>query len=229
MENINKAVIVSTGVNNWYGKGITRLENSLVHHGFAGRTMFWKDQYPPHSPTHADNPYAFKIYEFEAAMTTEATVILHLDASFWCIRNPHPLFDLISDKGVIGFRTGYNMAQTASDAALEWAGITRDEAERLPEIASGMVGLRMDNPNGVKVFEYWKEGMLLGLFKNSRTKDPRDSTDPRFVHARQDQSIFSLAIHRCGLEINDYDYVAYYNNGKPGYNPDKCMFFIESL
>jgi hypothetical protein len=229
MENIDKAVIVSTGKNGWYSKGVSRLENSLIHHGFAGRTMFWKDEYPPNSPTHEENPYAFKIFEFEAAMATGAKVIMHLDSSFWCIKNPHPIFDLICDKGVVGFRTGYNMAQTSSDAALEWAGFTRDEAERLPEIASGLCGLRMDNPDGKKVFEYWKEGMQLGLFKNSRTHDIRDSADPRFIHARQDQTIWGLAIHRCGLHIDDADYVAYYNGGNPGYNPDKCTFFIGGL
>ncbi len=229
MENINKAVIVSTGHGGWYSKGVSRLENSLVHHGFAGRTMFWKDEYPPNSPSHNDNPYAFKIYEFEAAMAKGATVILHLDASFWCIQNPHKLFDLISDKGVIGFRTGYNMAQTSSDAALEWAGITRDEAEQLPEIASGMVGLRMDNPHGKMVFDLWKEAMLLGLFKTNRLHDIRDSADPRFIHARQDQTLYSLAIHKLGLNIDDADYVAYYNSGNPGYNKEKCLFFIGGL
>jgi len=229
MDNIDKAVIVSTGKNGWYRKGVDRLENSLVHHGFAGKTYFWKDEYPPNSPTHEENPYAFKIFEFDYAISQDADVILHLDASFWCIQNPHKLFDLINDKGVIGFRTGYNMAQTSSDAALEWAGFTRDEAEQLPEIASGMVGLRMTNPNGKKVFELWKEGMELGLFKTNRLHDINDSADPRLVHARQDQTLYSLAIHRCGLNIDDVDYVAYYNNGKPGYNPDKCLFFIESL
>jgi hypothetical protein len=31
------------------------------------------------------------------------------------------------------------------------------------------------------------------------------------------------------LQFNYLDYVAYYNNGKPGYNPDKCLFFIGGL
>jgi len=226
MENIDKAVIVCCGVNNWYPKGVARLENSLVHHGYAGRFVGWQNEYPAGSPTHEENPYAFKIFEFEAAIATGATTILHLDSSFWCIKNPHPIFDLIADKGVIGFRTGYNCAQTCSDAALAWAGFTRDEAELLPEIASGMVGLRLDNPDGKKVFELWKEGMELGLFRNSRTHDINDSADHRLIHARQDQSIYSLAIHKAGLHIDDADYVAYYGTN---YNPDKCIFFVGGL
>lgn len=229
MENINKAVITCCGCGNWYSKGVSRLENSLVHHGFAGQFMGWKDEYPMNSPTHQDNPYAFKIFEFEAAIATGATVILHLDASFWCIRNPHPLFDLISDKGVVGFRTGYNMAQTSSDAALEWAGFTRDEAEQLPEIASGLCGIRLDNEDGKAVYSMWKEGMELGLFKTNRAHDIRDSADPRLIHARQDQTIWSLAIHRRKLIIDDADYVAYYNGDQTGYNPQKCLFFIGGI
>lgn len=229
MESIEKAVIVSAGIGHWYAKGVSRLENSLIHHGFAGRTMFWKDEYPPYSPTHEAIPYGFKIYEFEAAIESGASVIMHLDASFWCIKNPHTLFDLISDKGVIGFRTGYNMAQTSSDAALEWAGITRDEAELLPEIASGMVGLRLDNPYGKEVYRLWKEGMLLGYSRNNRVHDISDSADPRMIHARQDQTLYSLAIHMVGLNIDDADYVAYYNGANTGYNPDKCLFFIGGL
>lgn len=229
MENIDKAVIVSCGVKNWYSKGVKRLENSLVHHGFGGKVITWKDEYPPNSPTHQENPYAFKIFEFEEAIRQGANIIMHLDASFWCIRNPHYLFDLISDKGVVGFRTGYNMAQTATDKALEWAGFTRDEAEQLPEIASGMVGLRMDNPDGKKVYDLWKEGMELGLFKNNRMHDVNDSADPRFVHARQDQGIWSLAIHRCGLNIDDADLVSYYDYNNPTKNADKAYFFIGGL
>lgn len=229
MENIEQAVIISVGCGSWYSKGVSRLENSLVHHGFAGKTMFWKDQLPSHSPTHEENPYAFKIYAIEEAIRQNVSILMWLDSSMWCIKNPHNMLDLISDKGVVGFRTGYNMAQTASDAALEWAGISRDEAEGLPEIASGLCGLRLDNPDGARVYEYWKEGMQLGLFRTNRLHDLNDSADPRFIHARQDQTLWSLAIHRCGLHIDDCDYVAYYAGEKTGYNPEKCCFFIGGL
>lgn len=227
MDLINsRPMIVSCGVGGWYAAGVQRLENSLIHHGYAGDMLMFKGEYPAGSPTHEDNPYAFKIFAIEEAISRGAKVILWCDASLWCIKNPHHLFDLIYDKGVIGFRTGYNMAQTSSDHALQWAGITRDEAEQLPEIASGLVGLNLDNPDGKKVYELWKEGMELGLFRNNRNRDLADSADPRFVHARQDQTIYSLAIHRCGLHVDDADYVAYYSTP---YNPEKCLFFINGL
>jgi hypothetical protein len=220
-----KPCIVTVGINGWYKAGVERLERSLVTHGYAGDMLMYKGEYPPNSPTHEENPYSFKIYALEQAALNH-DVLLWLDASFWNIKNCHHLFDLIFDKGIVGFRTGYNCAQTCSDLALQWAGITRDEAETIPEIASGMCGINLLNPNGAEVFKLWKEGCELGLFRNNRSHDYADSSDPRFVHARQDQSIWTLAIHKCGLNVNDVDYVSYYGTG---YNEEKCLFFINGI
>lgn len=229
MENINKAVIINCGVNQWYNIGSERLERSLIYNGWPGQLLFFKGEYPPNSPSHNDNPYAFKIYAIEEAIKQGYSTLMLLDSSFWCIKNPAPIFDIISDKGVFGFKTGYNMAQTCSDAALQWAGFTRDEAERLPEIASGMCGLRLDNPDGKAVYEMWKEGMGLGLFKNDRNYNVNDSADSRFVHARQDQSIWGLSIHKRGLVFDYQDYVSYYEPHNPTKNSDKIYFYIGGL
>jgi hypothetical protein len=230
MELTNKTVaIISCGVGGWYGIGVERLERSLIHHGYAGSMIMYKNEYPPLSPRHEENPYAFKIALFREAIARGFRQILWVDSSFWCIRNPHELFDIINDKGVFAFRSGYNCAQTCSDHLLEYVGFTRDEAEKLPEIATGAVGINIDNPDGYAVFEYWAELCDRGLFKNSRTHDLGDSSDPRFLFGRQDQSAFSMAVHKHGLEFEYVDYVSYYNQGKPGYNPDKCLFFIGGL
>jgi hypothetical protein len=221
--------IISCGVGGWYGVGVERLEKSLVHHGYAGGTIFYKNEYPPLSPRHEENPYAFKIALFREAIARGYKNILWADSSFWNIRNCHSLFDIINDHGVFAFRSGYNCAQTCSDHLLEYVGITRDEAERLPEIATGAVGINIDNPDGKAVFEYWAELCDRGLFKNSRVYDKVDSQDPRFLFGRQDQSAFSMAVHKRGLELEYVDYVAYYNSGNPGYNPEKCLFFIGGL
>lgn len=220
-----KPIIISAGISGWYKAGIDRLENSLMFNGYAGQTMFWRDQYPEGSPSHADNPYAFKIFAFKEAFN-KSRIALWLDASFWCIKTPHVLFDIISDHGIFAFKTGYNCAQTCTDAALAWAGFTRDEAELLPEIASGAVGLNVDNPEGAAVFYCWQDGMEKGLFKNNRLHDTADSQDKRFLHGRQDQSILSLVIHKLGITFDYQDYVAYYGSG---YNKEKCLFFINGL
>lgn len=224
-----KPVFVCTGVGAWYGAGVDRLKRSLIHHGSAADFLFWKDEYPPNSPSHNDNPYAFKIYGIREAERLGYRIICHLDSSFWAIKNPDPIFDIINEKGNFAFRSGYNCAQTCTDALLADVGMPRDFAEHLPETATGIVGLNLDNPEGRKVFDYWADFCDRGLFKNSRTHNPGESSDPRFLFGRQDQSAYNMALYKAKVEFNYVDYVAYYNGGNPGYNPEKCFFFIGGM
>lgn len=224
-----KPVFICTAIGGWYPAGLDRLKRSLLFNGSAADILFFRDEYPPNSPTHEQNPYAFKIYGFREAIRMGYKVMCHLDASFWAIRNPDKVFDIIVDKGVFGFRSGYNCAQTCPDNLLAAVGISRDEAEKIPETATGIVGINIDNPDGKMVFSIWEQFCDSGLFINSRSHNPQESSDPRYLHGRQDQSAFSMALYLAGVNFLYEDYVAYYQNGKPGYNPDKCMFFIESL
>jgi hypothetical protein len=227
MDLINgKPVIINCGVDGWYKAGSERLERSLIFNGYAGDMIFWRDQYPPNCPSHADNPYAFKIFAFREAIARGYKIIVWVDCSFWAVANPMPIMDIIVDKGVFAFRSGYNCAETCSDHLLQAAGMSRDEAEQLPEIATGIVGLNIDNPDGKKVFDMWSQLCDDGLFRNSRNHDPLDSTDPRFKFGRQDQSAFSMAVHKSGVQFDYQDYVAYYNTG---HNKEKLIFFIGGL
>lgn len=225
----HKPCIISCGVNGWYKAGVERLEKSLMFHGFAGDTIFWKGEYPPNCPTHEQSPYAMKVWAFREAFNRGYTNVMWLDASMWNIKNCIPIFDIINEFGVFGFRSGYNCAATAPDNLLAYVGITRDEAESIPETASGIIGINYSNPDGKKVFDYWAELCDNGLFNNSRTHNPAESSDPRYLHGRQDQIAYALSIYKAGLNFNYEDYVAYYNNGKPKYNTDKCCFFIGGI
>jgi len=222
----NNCCIISCGIGNWYPAGVQRLHSSLVFHGYAGSLLLFKDTYPPDCPPHSENPYAFKIYAFREAIKLGYRQILWLDSSVWCIKTPHHVFDDIIDNGVVGFSSGYNLAQTAPDLLLKRMGWSRDYAESLPEIATGMVGLNLDNPNGKAVFDLWAQLCDEGYFKNSRFHDTNDSLDHRFLHGRQDQCAYSCAIHELGIKIAVNDYVSYYGTGN---NPDKVTFLIGGL
>lgn len=224
-----KPCIISAGIGGWYSAGVDRLERSLIFHGNAAETILWRNEYPSDSPEHQHNPYAFKIYAFKEAFRRGHKIVLWLDASFFCIKNPHPIFDIINEYGNFGFRSGYNCGQTCTDALLSDVGITRDLACDIPETATGAVGVNIDNPQGKAVFEYWSEFCDKGLFINSRNHNSNDSADPRFLFGRQDQSAYSMALYKAGVEFNYVDYVAYYNGGNPGYNPEKCYFFIGGI
>lgn len=224
-----KPVFICTANSGWYPAGLDRLERSLIHHGSAADFLFYKNCYPPDSPTHEVNPYAFKIYGFREAIRMGYKIMIHIDSSFWSIRNPDPIFDIVNEHGNFAFRSGYNCAQTCPDNLLAAVGISRDQAEQIPETATGIVGINIDNPKGAEVFGYWSEFCDNGLFINSRSHNSEESGDPRYLHGRQDQSAYSMALYKAGVEFNYIDFVSYYNNGNPGYHPEKCYFFIGGL
>jgi hypothetical protein len=175
---------------------------------------------------HENDPYAFKLGAFDYAFERGMTHVLFVDSSFWAINPVMPIFDFMNDKGVFAFRTGYSAGQTCTDKLLHWSGITRDDAMGIPEFAGGAIGFNTHNPYARAVYDMWKRAMLAGLFRNSRSWDPIDSTDPRFLHARQDQSAFSLALHLAGVVPEQNDYVQYYRKENI---PKDTIFFIGGL
>jgi len=220
-----KAVIISAGKNGWYPVGVKRLERSLNFEGWGGDIMTFTD-YPEGCPTHEDVPYYIKIASFEEAIKRGYTHILWLDASFFAVANPMRMFDIINEQGYWFFSSGYNLAQSVNDFALNFAGRTRDEAEQQIEWASGCVGINLENPDGKKLYERWKYYMDCGLSKGSRLHD-NQSEDKRFFFHRQDQSCLNLAIWDLGLKNERVDDMVAYKD--TGYNPDKIIFFIQSL
>lgn len=223
--NKNKPVIISAGIGDWYPHGVSRLERSLNFVGWPGDILTWKNMLPPNCPTHEEVPYYFKIAAFEWALFRGYTHVLWVDSSFWAVQNPIKLFDFFNSKGFYMFRSGYSMAQTINDAALEAMAYSRDQLVESPEYASGCVGLNFTNPETRHLYVAWKGLMDQGLNKGSRNHDGQ-SQDPRFLFHRQDQSCLSLAMYQQKLSINEPDYVAYYGGG---YDKDKCIFFINGL
>lgn len=221
----NKAIIISAGITGWYPAGIRRLERTLNFEGWGGSILTWCD-YLPECPNHNDIPYYFKIAAFEEAIRQGYTHILWVDASFFAVKNPMPMFDIINDQGFWFFSSGYNLAQSVNDNALHYVGKTRDEAEQQTEWASGCVGINLENPDGKKLYEAWKKYMDAGLSKGSRLHD-NQSADSRFLFHRQDQSCLNLAIWELGLKNERLeDMVAYKGTN---FNPNKIIWFIQSL
>lgn len=227
MENLHRTCIISCGIGGWYSRGVVRLERSLHYEGWGGDTLFYRDEYPPNCPRHDDIPYYFKIAAIEEALRRGYTHILWVDSSMWVVKNPVKLFDLINDQGYYFFSSGYNLAQSVNDRALNAVGLSRNDAEFVTEWASGLVGINIENPDGKNLYNTWKEYMDAGLSIGVKYENKDESQDPRFKAHRQDQSCLALAAWKHGLR-NDkmLDAVAYKSTN---YNPEEIIFFIEGL
>lgn len=226
MDGINRAVIINCGVTGWYGHGSRRLAKSLSFEGWAGSSLIWADDYPPGSFNHNDVPYYMKIAAFEEAIRCGFSHILWVDSSFWAVKNPMKMFDIIDEQGYYFFSSGYNLAQSVNDTALQYVGLDRNDAESVTEWASGCVGVNLNNPDGRKLYDTWKELMDAKLSIGSRLHD-NQSSDPRFLFHRNDQSCLSLSAWKHGL-INKkgLDMVAYKNSG---FNPEEIIWFIGGI
>lgn len=224
----NSACIISVGVGGHYPVGVNRLERSLNFVGWAGETMFWRD-YPEGCPPHEGNyQYNFKIYAFEEAFRRGFKVVIWADCSLWAVNNPMPLFDYVNDKGIYLFKSGYSLAETATDNLLRYADISRETLVDVSEFATGLVGINIDNPLGKEFYEKWKQSMLDGMFGGNRAHDLNDSQHPLFKFSRQDQSAASMALHKMGVITagEEKNFQAYKNTG---YDKDNIIFFIEGI
>lgn len=224
-----KPIIISVGVGGHYKAGIDRLERSLYYEGWAGDMRFWRNEYPFGCPEHGgDAQYNFKPYAFNEEVTSGRNVIVWADASFYCVRNPMPLFDYVNEFGLYFFKSGYSLAETATDKLCEYAGVKRDELVNVSEFATGLVGVNYSNPKGKEFLDTWRKYMEDGMFGGNRSHDTNDSADSRFKFSRQDQSCASMVLYKMGITTcgEDRDFQAYKDTG---YNVSKILFFIGGL
>lgn len=223
-----KPCVISFGHGGHYPYGVQRLERSLNFTGWPGEVMTWKNELPAGCPTPSEYPYAFKVYAFEQAFNAGCKVVLWCDASLWAIKPIMPIFDYINEHGLYFFKSGYSLAETATDRLLKYSDVNREDLVDVSEFATGLVGINIENPKGKAFFEMWKTYMLDGMFRGGRFHDTADSEHPLFKFSRQDQSAASMVLHKMGVKTagEDLDYVAYYSTN---YNPEQLLFWIQGI
>lgn len=222
----NKPIIISCGIGGHYPAGIDRLQRSLIFNGWAGDLLMLKD-YPVNSPSHQENPYAFKPYLFNHVFNLGYKVALWLDSSFWAVRNPMPMLDFINDNGLYFFKSGYPLSATATDYLLSVSDEVRENLIDVPEFATGAIGINIENPNGKEFFSRWFNYCDIGAFRGNRSHDENDSKHHLFKFSRQDQSAASMVLHKMGIRnIDAPEWVAYYGTN---YSESDLMFFIGGI
>ncbi len=215
--------IVNAAMGGWYPRGQKRLKESLIHHGFSGDFLPYLGW--------ANSNYDFNcIYNVKAAAIEEAiksgyTTILWLDCSVWALQNPDNIFDKINDEGVLMLSSGYNAAQTCSDKCLKYFDITRNEAEKIPDVSTGCFGFNYSHPLGKEFVDKWIQSAKDGIFNGSREHD-NQSNDKRFLFYRQDQSCASIICGKIGIKLHTYgEYAMYY---EPNMN-ENILFALKGM
>lgn len=210
----------------WYPMGTKRLEKSLNYHGETADFLTWENKWPV-SGYDETNPYNIKISCIEQAVKLGYKRILWADCSFYAIKHTMPMWDEINHYGYFFWRSGFTCDQVCSDKCLDYFGVTRDKAAQWQDCSTSLVGINLDNPFGLEFWQRWKQAAKDGMFDGSRTHDIRDSADPRFLHARQDQQCASIIINQMELTMRDAGYLcSVYNHNNM---PDTTCFVMMGL
>ena len=205
--NVKHCIVNASNGVGWYPTGTKRLKQSLIYHGYSG-DIITHDNFP-NDFFDKSNPYHIKASALANVIDSGYTHILWLDCSVWALKDVMPIFDIINEKGYYLWSSGYNCAQTCSDACLEYFGITRDEAEKMNDCSSSMVGINLHNPIGKEFIERWIRSAQAGAWNGSRLHD-NQSKDPRFLFHRQDQSSASIIANQLGMKMHKPGLSHYY-------------------
>ena len=184
--------IVNVGVGGWYPKGSERLRKSLSDVGEKSNTLIYVNRLPVGAVPHHENMYAFKAHAIQRAIGYGYRYILWLDSSIYVTGKLDPVWDIIARDGYYFVDNGFNLANTASNRLLNGFGITRDDAEGMPEITTCCFGFDAHSDNGTALANLFFSAAQKGLFNGNRVHDPADSEDSRFLFCRHDQSALSL-------------------------------------
>lgn len=207
-------VNVADGI--WYPKAQARLQRSLSEVQYLGARLVWTNEVPPESPTHQENPYAFKVWAFLEALKHLYDVVLWVDASCWAIKHPQPMFEIIERDGYLLFDNGANLGDWCADDAMRLLGLSREELRAIQMPACTIMGLDLRTEIGRDFLYRWHACARLGVFKGPHKNDNGEaSADPTVKGHRHDQIAAGFIAHSMELKLTSphglYAYEAYGN------------------
>jgi len=156
---------------------LERLKNSLSP--YLQETMFlgYVGENSLGCPKHMDNPYAFKIYGIDYAISQGYEKILWLDSSVVAKRSLDRVWKKIDEQGYIMQEAGHYVGRWCNDSTLNYFGLTREEANGMLMYGNaGFLGLDFTQPIAQEFFRQWKESMLAGCFVGSWDDHRHDMT-----------------------------------------------------
>lgn len=224
---MTRRAIVNVAVGAWYPDGQQRLFDSLEEHGENATRLFWRDEYPPGSPTQQEALYGFKPYALSSAREMGFDQAVWLDASCWAFRNPAPLWGILDERGYYLEADGHSVGEWISDRALEVCGISRDDAMDLTLIEGKLFGLDFRDQDANAFLDEWRAACDAGAFAGELTNDRGQvSADPRCQGHRGDIPAGTVIADRLSLKVSQDKFVWFPHAGHP---PDHVVFLAQGM
>jgi hypothetical protein len=189
--------------NGVYTTQISALTNGFSRHSPEISLFIFTEFKEIDSPTHQENPYAFKYYAIEKVRKMGYRIVIWCDSVLKLQKSIAPLIDEISKVGVYLQEDGWNSGQWANDRCLEYFGITRDEAEKIQSIWACFMGFDFSNPVTHEFMRRYKEALDNGIFRGKHwNTDKTESSDPRCRGHRHDQVCAEIIAHQMKLPLS---------------------------
>jgi len=196
---MGRAVVNAHNDKGWYSKGQQRLKESLNGHHEA--LCFYANF--PNDLFSKSNGYNVKPSALYEAAKTHSQ-LLWLDCSCWVIKDLQPIWDIVDSQGYYFINSGFNCSNYCNDKSLEYFGITRDEAEKIPMISSGCFAIDIKSEKGAIIYQIFIQSAIDNIFDNGT-----GSKDSRYIAHRHDQSALSIILHKLGCSIENADLAQY--------------------
>jgi hypothetical protein len=194
--------------------GQERLKRTLADIGYEGGTLF-ANELPAGCPDHTESPWGFKPFLMEQAADLGYDILIWVDAAIMARASLEPLIQRILEKQIFFFSRGISsMGAWTSDYALEELGFTREEAFKIRDVITIVIGIDIRSPKGKVFLNEWKlaamhKKVLLGVDKPLTLTDSywntygQLSNDPRVKGHRHDQPLLSMLAHVLHIKPND--------------------------
>ena len=212
-----RRAVLNVAVGAWYGAGSQRLFDSLEERGEGSTRLFWRDEYPPGCPEHAQTPYGFKPHAFRVARDLGFDQAVWLDASVWLLRPLDDIWARIDEDGYYLEPDGHMVGEWISDNALGLLELSRDEAMEMPLIEGKLIGLDLRDDTASAFLDEWLRLCDAGGFNGTWDNDGRQvSDDPRCRGHRHDIACGSPLAHSFGMGLQPFKRLGFPANGAPG-------------
>ena len=161
---------------------------------FDETVLCWTNAYPPGSPQHHENPYAFKAWAIKAAKDAGFDLVLWADACILPNGSLEPLWDRIEQRGYWISDNGFSNHQWTCKDAYPLLGITEEENKGIPHVVATTFGLNLKSGIGAMAFEQYLKFAQNGAFRGPWAGGVG-------VQHRHDQTALSVIAYRLGMEL----------------------------
>jgi len=234
---IKACILCAHNDKGWYPRGQQRLERSLVYHGFKhdflavtclpskdgwhtiGQVNGTRVQDRFYHQYKNDCPYTLKAAAWHYAKDLGYDVILWLDCSVWAITSPaaEPILDIINHTGSYFWRSGFTLAETGGQHALDYMGWTRKKAQEIQDTSTSMMGLKLSNPKSHGFLSAWLEMAQKGIFHGARDPIPDAKRGEQMFQHRQDQTAATMLAYHMGMHLWEPGQYSSYANPRGEY------------